>query len=164
MPEASKLEYSSGASGCVRRGPWLRETLRPSRAGPGWGATWFPCRRCRCRRRGLCLLVRRWDRRACSGRVCLRGWPSQRHRAGFVEARCLFEGHQDFFGNGFVHGDGHGGAGAWLSTPHGHVADVDAVLPEDAAELADHAWSVLIADEEHMLLGHHVEVEAHRFD
>src|SRR5215213_3969341 len=154
----------SGASGCARRGPLLQGTLRLWRAGPGWVAAWCPCRRRTCPRMGPCRPARKWGRRACSGRECLRGWPSQRYRAGLVEARRLFEGIQDLMGNWFIDGDGHRRAGAGLPAPHGHVADVDAVLPEDAAELADHARAVLVADEEHVLLRHHVEVEAHRPD
>src|SRR5215210_6522322 len=156
--------YSSGASGCARRGPLLRGTPLLWRAGPGPVGAWSPCRRCRCLRRGPSHRARRSVRRVCSGRVCLPGWPSQRDGSGLVETRGLYQSFQDFFGDGLVHGDGHRRAGAWLSASDGHVADVDVVLPEDASELPDHAGPVFVADEEHVLLGHHVEVEPHRLN
>src|SRR5918995_2613180 len=157
------LVYSSRASGCARRGLRLREIPHPWRAGPGQAGAWSPCRRCRCPRKGPSRLARRWVRRACSGRVCLPGRPSQGNRAGIVETRSLYEGIEDFFGDGLVHGDGHRRAGPGLPAPHGHVADVDVVIPEDTAELSDHARPILVLDEEHVLLGDHIEVEAHRF-
>src|SRR5215208_4306249 len=161
---AVTLVYSSRASGCARRGRKPREIPHLWRAGPGQAGAWSPCRRCRCPRKGPSRLVRTWVRRARSGRVCLPGRPSQGDRAGLVETRSLYEGVQDFFGDGLVHRDGHRRAGTGLTASDGHVADVDTVLPEDTAELPDHAGPVLVADEEHVLLGNHVEVEAHRFD
>src|SRR5215218_10299402 len=157
-------EYSSGASGCARRGLRPRGIPHPWRAGPGQAGAWSPCRRCRCPRKVPSRLVRTWVRRACSGRVFLPGRPSQGDRAGLVETWSLYESVEDFFGDGLVHGDGHRGAGTGLPAPDGHVADVDVVLPKDTSELPDHAGPVLVADEEHVLLGNHVEVEAHRFD
>src|SRR5829696_1633975 len=100
----------------------------------------------------------------CSGRAYLPGRPSQGDRAGLVETRSLKEGVENFFRDGLVHGDCHRRAGTGLAAPDGHVADVDVVLPEDAAELPDHARPILVADEKHVLLGHHVEIEAHGFD
>src|SRR5918998_2337034 len=154
----------SASSGCAPRGSRPRGTPRPWRAGPGSGAASSPGRRRRCRRTGPSRRARRSGRRAGSARGCRRGWPSQRHRPRLVEAGRLGEGIEDLRGDGFVHGDGHRGARTGLAAADGHVADVDAVVAEDGAGPADHAGHVLVADKEHVPLGHHVEVEAHRLD
>ncbi len=145
---------------------------RPSASGnssplESWtrtGGAWYPCRRRRCPRRAPCRRACRWGRRACSGRVCLPGRPSQRHRPGLVEARSISEGFRTSSGTGSSTVTAIAAREPGSPRPTAMLPMLMPCSPEDAAELPDHAWHVLVADEEHVLLGHDVQVEAHDLD